>query len=87
MRSGNAAAHEVGSFFEEAVIKFLVALTEAAQVDVEIVNRGLGLFLEEMGEFQGIHAANARAVLMIIFIPTTYTVDNSHRLRFGAVFQ
>ena len=80
-----AAADEADFFLEQAVVEFLVALSEAAHVDVEVVDIRPGLFLDQVSELQRIHAADAGAILVVALVPASDAVDDADALRRLAV--
>ena len=63
---GHPAADESHPFLEQAVVELLVAFAEAAHVDVEVVDLRAGLLLDQVRELQRVHAADARAVLVVL---------------------
>ncbi len=85
---GNArtfAADELHVLFNDAVVKFFIAFAGGAHVDIKLIDVGGGFLLEQMREFERIHAAHAAAVFVVILIPAADTVKNSDGLRLLAV--
>ena len=81
----SASADEADFFLEQAVVELLVALSETAHVDVEVVNIRSGLFLDQVRELQRIHAADAGAILVVAFVPAADAVNDADALRWLAV--
>ncbi len=65
---GHSAADEFRPLFEQAVIEFFVPFAEAAHIDIKVIDRSLGFFAEKMGELQGVHAANAGTIGVVVFV-------------------
>jgi len=78
------AANEVGSFIQKTPVELFIALARRTHVDVAVVNLGIGQsFMDQMRELQGVHAAYLGAVLMIILISGSNTMDDSHSFWLG----
>ena len=83
---GGAAAHEVHALVHEALVELLVALAVGAHVDVELVDLGLGqVLLDEVRELERVHAADARAELLVVLVAAADAVQDRDRLGLLAV--
>ncbi len=78
---GGAAADEVDALVHEPPVELFVVLAEAAHVDVELVYLGLGqVLLDQVRELERVHAAHARAELLIVLVATAHAVQDDDRL-------
>ena len=67
------------------MVELLVAFSETAHVDVEVIDCGIRLFVEKMGEFQRVHAANPGAVLVVVLVTGAHTVNDPDGFGFLSV--
>ena len=79
------AADEFHILFNNTVVKFFIAFAGGAHVNVKLIHICRSLFLEQMCKFERIHAANPAAVLIVVFISASNTVENGNGMRFLAV--
>jgi len=70
------AADDMNAFVEHAAVELLVALSVGADVDVELVDLGAGPVLDKVGELESVHAADPRAVAVMVLISRANAVDN-----------
>ncbi len=82
---GRLAPDEFHILFDEPVIELLVALARRPHVDIELVDVPVGFFLQEMGEFQGIHAAHPAAVFIVVLVAAPDAMEDRDALRLLAV--
>ena len=80
---GDLAPDENGALLLAAAVKLFVALSVTALVDVEIVDAGVvtDLLLDQVGVLEGIHAADPRAVLVVVHVPAADTVQDGDTFR------
>ena len=75
---------EVDPLVQHPVVELLVHFPRGADVDVEVVHLSAGLVVDQMGQFQGVHTADPRAVLPVVLVPAADAVDDGdplgHRL-------
>ena len=79
------AAHEARPLVHDPVIELLVAFSEGAHVDVELVHPRRGLLAQQVGELERVHAAHARAVLAVVLVARADAVKDADRGRRLAV--
>ena len=84
---GHLAADELHPFVLHAVVELLESLARRADVDVAVVDLGLGLLADQVGELQGVHAADARAVGVVVGVAAADAMDDAHALGRRAVAQ
>jgi hypothetical protein len=70
-------AHEQGAFVDEALIELIVALPGGADIDVEIVDGRSGLFMDQVGELQALHAADGGAVVVVVLVAGAHAVNDA----------
>jgi len=80
---GHLAADEMHALDEQALVELLEALAGRPHVDVEVEDLGAGVLLEEVGQLEGIHAADARAPAVGVLVARTHAVDDADALRYG----
>ena len=72
---------------QQLVVELLVALARRAHVDVEVVDLGLGVLLEQVRQLQRIHAADARAPAVGLLVARADAVDDADGFGMLAVAQ
>jgi hypothetical protein len=82
---GCLSPDKVNAPFGKALVEFLVALPEAAHVNIHLIHLGAGMFPYQVSILKGIHTAHPRAVFMVILIPAADAMDDSHAFRFSTV--
>ncbi len=80
---GNFAADKQGAFFQDALVELVIFLIGGAHVDVEVVDRSAGTFVDQVGEFESLHAANYRAIVIKVSIPAANTVYDAYGFGLG----
>ena len=79
---GDATAHKERPFLENALIKFVIVFERRANVHVKIVDLCARTFLDNVRELETLHAADRRAVVVIVLVATADAVNNANRLRY-----
>ncbi len=72
----HAAANKVHVLVQELLVELLEALSGSADINVEVENFGARVFLDEVREFQGVHAADAGAPAVGILVARADAVDD-----------
>ena len=84
---GSLAADHVDALGQDPLEELLVALAERPEVDVELVDLGARLLLHQVGELQGVHAADAAAVGVVVLVAAADAVEDRDRPRLAAVLE
>ena len=63
-----------------AVEEFFVAFAEGAHVAVDLMDFSAYVVMDELGELEGIHAAGARAVVVVILVSAADAVEDGNGL-------
>jgi hypothetical protein len=71
----------------DAVVELLHGLARGTDVDVEVVDLRVGLLLDEVGQLQRVHAADAGAVAVGVLVAAPDAVDDADRFGLLAVAQ
>ena len=71
------------AFFQHPLVELIVFFVGGAHVDVEVVHRRAGAFVHQVGEFQTLHAADHRTVVVEFAIAAAHAVHDAHRLGCG----
>ena len=77
------AANEERAFFHDALVELVVTLRRGPHIDVEVVDRGVGVFLDHVREFEALHAADRGAVVIEVAVAAADAMDDAHRLGLG----
>ena len=78
---GYFTADEQGAFFQDALVELIVGLVGGAHIDVELVDGRAGALLDQVGKLQSLHAADRRAVVVVVPIAAADAVDDADRFR------
>jgi hypothetical protein len=80
---GRFAPKEKDPLFLTPAVKLLVAFTITAHVNVEVIDLRMvpHLILNKVTVLQSIHAADTRAIQMVVHITATHAVNDSHTIR------
>ena len=68
VRDLSYAAHENRALFHDVLIEFVIIFVRRAHVDVEIVDGRTGAFFDKMGGPGTLHAADDRAVVVVVAV-------------------
>ncbi len=68
----------------DPLVELFVALAKGAHVHVELKDLGMRLFLDQVGQLERVHAADARAVRLIVLVAAAHAVHDRHALGFFA---
>src|SRR5471030_2665514 len=85
----NAALTSAGqdyALFLDAFVEFFIAFSEGAHVDVMFIALCLGQLLAyQVGKLERIHAADARAVFVVILVARSHAVNDRNTLWLCAI--
>ena len=65
------------------MIELFVTFGVRTQVNIEVVDLRAGLFHHQMRELQRGHAADRRAIFVVVLVAAAHAMHNRHRLRHG----
>ena len=74
------ASDEERTFFQHTLIKLIVSFEGGAHIDIKVIYGSASAFLDKMSEFEPLHTANHRTVIVEIPVTAAYTMDDADRL-------
>ena len=67
------------------LVELGVALAKGGDVEIELIDLGLCLFPDQMGQFHRVHAAHPRAIGVVLPVPAADAMQDGHRFGLSAV--